>query len=498
MTSTLLRSVRRVPLDGEPSEPVDVLLADGSIAAVGPRLEPGDAEVVEGDGRWVAPGLWDEHTHFEQWAQAALRVDTAGTIDPADACRRVEAHLAALSGPADGLVIGFGHRMSSWSRPPIPGELDAVSGHHPVVLMAGDAHSGWLNSAAQRAFGVTGELQLEGDWFALMPRLAHEKADLDSARLRRVRELAALGVVGLVDLVMDDHLGPWQRLAAEGVALPRVDVGVFPSTLDEVIDLGLHSGAPLEGGDGLLRMGSLKIIADGSLSSLSAARRDADGVVSGHFAYSLGELVALQTRAREHGLTVATHAIGDACLGQVLDAYEASGATGTIEHAQLVDPADIGRLVRLGLAASVQPWHLVDDWRAMDELWAGRCDDAFPLRSLLDAGVPLRFGSDAPVAPLDPWRAMAAAVHRGAPDEPSWHPEQRLTAVEAFRASVRTRVAVGQPADVILLDANPLEPQADSATTAGRLLDRKVSAAYVAGTNILDGTGGLPSSVYVH
>ena len=80
MTATLLRSVRRVPLDGEPVEPVDVLLADGRIVALGVGLGHADAVIEEGDGRWIAPGLWDEHTHFEQWAQTALRVDTAGTF----------------------------------------------------------------------------------------------------------------------------------------------------------------------------------------------------------------------------------------------------------------------------------------------------------------------------------------------------------------------------------------------------------------------------------
>ena len=485
MTTTLLRSVRRVPLDGEPGDPVDVLLADGLIAAVGVDLDPSGAVVEEGDGRWIAPGLWDEHTHFEQWAQTALRVDTAGTSDPAEACRLVADHIATLAGSQDSLVVGFGHRMSSWSREPVTAELDAASGRHPVVLMAGDAHSGWLNTAAQRMYGVSFDgVCTEGDWFALMPRVADDPQALADARLRRIRELFALGVVGLVDLVMDDHLGPWQRLAADGVSLPRVDVGVFPSTLDEVISAGLRTGDPLPGGDGLLRMGSLKIIADGSLSSLSAARRDAYGVVSGHFAYTLDELVAMQRSAHAHGLTVATHAIGDACLSQGLDAYEASGAGGTIEHAQLVDRADIPRIVRLGLPLNVQPWHLVDDWRAMDSLWPGRTGDAFAFRSLLDAGVTLRLSSDAPVAPLDPWRAMAAAVHRNTPDLAPWHPEERITAREAFTASVRTRVAVGQPADLVLVDTDPTRPEPDSAAAASTLLGAQVLATYVRGSRV--------------
>jgi len=471
-----------VPLHDEPTEPVDVLLAGGRIVAIGVRLDPGDAVVEEGDGRWVAPGLWDEHTHFEQWAQTALRVDTAGTRSPSETCRLVAHHIAKLDGPDDSLVVGFGHRMSSWSGEAVTADLDAVSAAHPVVLMAGDAHSAWLNNAAQRLYGVSFDgICAEGEWFALMPRVDDDPTALAEARQRRVRELYALGVVGLVDMVMDDHLGPWQALAAQGVSLPRVQVGVFPSTLDEVIDAGLRTGDEVPGGDGLLRMGSLKIIADGSLSSLTAGVRDAHGDVHGHFAYMLDELVVLQSRARAHGLTVATHAIGDACLSQVLDAYEASGASGTIEHAQLLDPREVPRILRLGLPLSVQPWHLVDDWQAMDALWPGRCEDAFAFRSLLDAGVTLRLGSDAPVAPLDPWKAMAAAVHRNAPELESWHPDERITAAEAFRASVRTRVTVGQPADVVLLDKNPLAPQSSSSATAQHLLDTHVTHTYVAG-----------------
>lgn len=484
MTATLLRSVRRVPLDGESGEPVDVLLDEGRICAIGIGLDPGNAAVEECDGRWIAPGLWDEHIHFEQWAQAALRIDTSGSRSPEEACRLVAKHIATLDGPDDSWVIGFGHRLSAWKGEPTTSLLDAVSSTHPVVLMAGDAHSGWLNSEAQRRYGVSFDgVCTEGDWFGLMPHVADDPHALSHARLGRIQELFALGVVGVVDMVMDDYLGPWQALAAKGVVLPRVQIGVFPGTLDEVIAAGLRSGDEVPGGEGLLRMGSLKIIADGSLSSLTAARRDPRGNVSGYFAYTLAELVEMQVRARINGLSVATHAIGDASLSQVLDAYEKSGATGTIEHAQLMDRSEISRILRLGLPVSVQPWHLVDDWRAMDELWPGRCDDAFPFRSLLDAGVTLRLGSDAPVAPLDPWRAMAAAVHRNTPEVASWHPEECISAAEAFRASVRTRVAVGHVADVILLDTNPIETQPDTATTAQHLLSANVNATYIAGVS---------------
>ena len=112
---------------------------------------------------------------------------------------------------------------------------------------------------------------------------------------------------------------------------------------------------------------------------------------------------------------------------------------------------------RLGLTASVQPAHLLDDYQTTDRVWADRTDRCFTLRSLLDHGVEVALGSDAPVAPLDPWLAIATAVHRGLPGAEPWHPEQAITTAEAIAASVDgRRIAVGQPGDVALLDFDPL------------------------------------------
>jgi predicted amidohydrolase YtcJ len=112
---------------------------------------------------------------------------------------------------------------------------------------------------------------------------------------------------------------------------------------------------------------------------------------------------------------------------------------------------------RLGLTASVQPAHLLDDRPTMDRVWADRAERCFALRSLLDHGIRLALGSDAPVAPLDPWLAIAAAVHRGHPGDEPWQPGQAITVAKAIAASADgRRIAVGQPGDVALVDANPL------------------------------------------
>jgi hypothetical protein len=145
--------------------------------------------------------------------------------------------------------------------------------------------------------------------------------------------------------------------------------------------------------------------------------------------------------------------------------------------------ADVTEMGRLGVIASVQPAHLLDDRDVTELIWPDRADRCFPLRWMRDDGVELALGSDAPVSPLDPWLAMAAAVHRSADDRPAWHPEQAITAKEALAGSVdgRGSVRAGMPADLVLLDADPLDASGTSADQAARLRAMSVAATWVAG-----------------
>src|SRR5690606_30427127 len=129
-----------------------------------------------------------------------------------------------------------------------------------------------------------------------------------------------------------------------------------------------------------------------------------------------------------------------------------------MEHAQLVRGEDLGRFATLGVAASVQPEHAMDDRDVADHYWAGRTGRAFALRSLLDAGAELLLGSDAPVSPLDPWITLNAAVTRSRDGREPWHPEQAITVEEGLAASAHTLIDVGQVADLIAVDRDPYEP----------------------------------------
>ncbi len=169
-------------------------------------------------------------------------------------------------------------------------------------------------------------------------------------------------------------------------------------------------------------------------------------------------------KAHRHGIAAAIHAIGDEAATRVLDAFALTGARGSIEHAQLLLDGDADRLARLGVVASVQPEHAMDDRDVADRYWPGRTGRAFAVGTLLRAGATIAFGSDAPVAPLDPWLAIAAAVHRTRDGRDSWHPEQRIPLADALDASTGGRAAprVDDRADLVVLDVDPAT--ADAAT----------------------------------
>ncbi|MET4781481.1 amidohydrolase family protein [Glaciihabitans sp. UYNi722] len=464
MTSTLLRDARLV---GGPDRPQDVLVADGVVTAIADSLQPGTSEVVELDGRYLGPGLWDHHVHFSQWALVSQRLDISAATSAAEAAGMIATHL--LSQPDKAVqLVGFGFRDALWPDAPHRSLLDAVAPAVPVVLMSGDLHCVWLNSVALTLFGhpyhSTGVLR-EQDAFAVNTALSTIPDDLlDRWVDEAATAAAARGVVGIVDLEMSLTLDSWTRRVAAGTGRLRVDCGVYPEDLEAVIARGLRTGDALPGTDGLIRMGPFKIIIDGSLNTRTAACHDPfsgfehDPNPNGLLAYEFDELVAYLRRASSNGIVPAVHAIGDLANQLALDAFEAAGVGGGIEHAQLIAVTDFARFASLGVTASVQPEHAMDDRDIADLLWAGRTDRAFAFASLVEAGVTLHFGSDAPVAPLDPWVTMAAALSRSRDGRESWHPEQRTDARTSYAASTdgRTAVAVGDVADLVVTELDPL------------------------------------------
>ncbi|HEU5000104.1 MAG TPA: amidohydrolase family protein [Lapillicoccus sp.] len=494
MTASLLvRQVRLVPVGRGvpvvPDAPVDLRVEAGLVTEVGPAVAAtGVDDVLDAGGRWAIPGLWDHHVHLTTWSRTRATLDLAGTTGPEEVVARVREHVAGLAEPAPGLVTGFGYRSGAWSRVGTVAELDAVTGDVPVVLTSGDAHNGWLNSAALRLLGVedvTGPLA-ENDWFRLQPAITAqlERGGADTTALRAaIDDAVARGIVGVVDLEMPTSYRQWPSRVADGLDRLRIRASVYPEGLDDLLAAGVRTGDRL--GSELVTMGPFKVISDGSLNTRTARCCEpySDSGTRGTQNYDLDEMTTLLARATAGGLEIALHAIGDEAVDLALQAFAATGASGAVEHAQLVRLADLPRMARLGVRASVQPAHLLDDRDTTHRLWADRADRCFAFRSMVDAGVELALGSDAPVAPLDPWLAMAAAVHRSADGREPWNPAESLTPMQALAASTdgQPTIDVGSRGDVVLLDADPLVPQPSSGAAARILRGMPVAATIVAG-----------------
>jgi predicted amidohydrolase YtcJ len=456
----------------------DLVIANGMITGVAAGL-PAD-ESVDLDGRHVIPGLWDEHVHFGQHALAQRRVDLSGARTAREAADIMAVAVAAGVSQPGLPLAGAGFRDGLWPDEPTAALLDAVVGHEPVVLVSGDLHCCWLNSAALTLFGLgshpTGVLR-EDEAFPITNAMRNVPTDLLDAWVSEAAAVAATrGVVGVVDFEMSDNVVDWQRRVGAGFDSLRVDLSFYPEHLDAAIAAELRTGQRISE---LLTVGPFKIISDGSLNTRTAFCVDEypglEGQPNSHGILTVPPhlLRPLLQKAKDAGFLPAVHAIGDEANRLALDAFEAVGCHGRIEHAQLLLEVDYPRFAELGVVASVQPEHAMDDRDVADRYWGGRTGRAFAMRSLLDAGARLLLGSDAPVAPLDPWVSVSAAVGRSRDGLAPWHPEQAITVAEALAASTRTTVLVGQVADLAILDLDPFAASADelrSMPVAGTLL----------------------------
>src|SRR5688500_2463590 len=357
MTSFLLRDARLVDLDGggKPESPVDLRIVDGTVADVGPGLAADGLPEVAAEGRWLLPGLWDQHVHLTQWSLTAARLDLAGARSAEQAVAAVRERLAEWP---DTPVIGWGHRPTDWPEDPLVSTLDAIDTDQPVVLIAGDGHHGWLNTVALMTLALPSRegVVAEGEWFAAYARLALMLGDDGTgaeALLRTQEQAAARGVVGVTDLEFAGGPDQWIERWETGAGLLRVRVATYADGLDDVIGRGLRTGDVLPGCDDRARMGPLKIISDGSLNTKTAwccepyAGPSPLGFPHGSPNQTPDELRDLLRRATAHGLEVAVHAIGDRAVGEALDAIEQTGSRGSIEHAQLVRREDVRRMAAL-------------------------------------------------------------------------------------------------------------------------------------------------------
>ncbi|MFN4019536.1 MAG: amidohydrolase [Erythrobacter sp.] len=454
---------------------------------------------LDGKGKVMVPGMIDAHVHVMDIGFAALTLDLSDTASLEDALARIKAF--AQENPGRPWILGRGWNQEKWGlgRFPTAAELDAVVADRPVWLERADNHASWANTLAITTAGVTAKtpdpaggriirdargapagvfidnaVQLVGK---LVPPPRPEDRDLAFARAQEV--LLAKGVTAVAD--MGTELADWNTFRRAGDA-GRLQIRIMAyadgfATLETIAGpeptLWLY--------DDKLRMGGIKLYLDGALGSrgavLKAPYHDDPGT-KGLPLLTPSQLRNLMSRAGMDNFQTAVHAIGDAANAEVLAAIEELSESykgdrrWRIEHAQIVDPADLPQLGRHGIIASMQPLHQTSD-RLMAEarLGPGRLEGAYAWRSVMTVGGRLAFGSDAPVEPADPWAGMAAAISRtDTAGEPfgGWFPQQtvsREAALAGFTADAAYagfaegrfgRLVPGERADFLLIDRDPL------------------------------------------
>lgn len=496
-------------------------IAQGHIVAVGSEREARATlagQPVEGidlRGRTVIPGLTDAHVHITWYGLSRRQVRLSDTRSLPEALARIGQQAQQLA-PTSWL-LGGGWNHTDWGEAwPTCADLDRVCPHAPAMLMRKDGHSIWVNSRALALAGIDhttpdppeGQIQRDaagqptGILLEAAQELVRGKVPPPTAEERLAATYDAMQEAlsyGLTSLHIPPSPDPddgqqtmadLHVLAARGNLPLRCLAHIALRELEAALALGLRSGL----GDRWLRLGGVKIFADGSLGSETAALLApyAGRQHQGSTLLPPHELAAVVRRASSGGINVVVHAIGDAANRHVLDAIEqAQQAAGQdsashhteppamphrIEHAQLVHPADIPRFAALGVIASMQPVHATSDMHMAARLWGQRCATAYALRALHAAGATLALGSDAPVEPLNPWLGIHAAVTRQRPDNTppgGWYAEQALSlhetlhgfcigpAIASAEATHKGRLAPGMLADMAILPADPfaLPPQ---------------------------------------
>ena len=427
--------------------------------------------LLNGRGRTLIPGLIDAHGHVMGLGFNALQLDLSDTNSLEEALGRIRAYAAA--NPTPRWIVGRGWNQERWGlgRFPTAGDLDSIVGDRPIWLERVDGHAGWANSVAMREAGVNaasrapegGRIERAGPApnaapsgvfvdaaMALVDRAvpAPLPVQRDTAFARAQEILLANGLTTVAD--MGTSAEDWNTIRRVGdVGQLRVRILSYASGIDNLVAIAGQRPTPWLY-DGRLRMVGVKLYLDGALGSrgawLKQDYRDAPGQ-RGLPLISDTVLKNLMSRAAMDNFQVAVHAIGDAAIAELLAAIEDMSDTYNgdrrwrIEHAQIVDPADLPRFAGHGIIASMQPVHQTSDMRMAEaRMGLERLQGAYAWRSMIDNRVPLAFGSDFPVESPNPFPGLAAAISRedanGNPPG-GWLPQQRLTMEQAFAAFTR-------------------------------------------------------------
>ncbi|MFZ6818396.1 amidohydrolase [Undibacterium sp. Ji22W] len=454
-------------------------------------------KMINANGKRVMPGFNDAHVHFADGGNSLSEVSLKDATSTQEFAQRIAAHSANL--PAGEWVLGGNWDDQAFTQPSLPTRqiIDARVSERPVFVTRYDGHMAVANSVVLKLAGINkdtpelpgGEIVRDEDGnptgllkdaamdyvFKVMPEPSPEK------RLRTIRaglQLAAqLGVTSLQDMNPPyADIAAYAELAERGELSSRMYVAPMLLQGEDIRKIGIRRGF----GSDYLRMGALKAYADGSLGSSTAYFHEPyldAPQTRGLLAAEMQPIDGMRERmilADKAGLQLCIHAIGDDAIAAILDLFEdvikINGPRDRrfrIEHAQHVAEKDFARFGQLGVIASVQPYHAIDDGRFVDKrIGQARASRTYAFRSFLQHGVKLAIGTDWTVAPLDPMSAIHAAVTRSTLDgqhPQGWYPEQKLTVAEVVRAytmgsayaefqeHVKGSITPGKLADIVIL-----------------------------------------------
>jgi predicted amidohydrolase YtcJ len=478
--------------------------------------------MVDLDGKFVVPGFIDNHAHFISGGFQLQSVDLRHARDEIEFTRIIRERAERHPGR---WITGGDWDHDGWPGAALPTRelIDRFTPSTPVFVSRYDGHMGLANSRVLEMAGITRETPdpsgghivkdpstgeptgilkdaaMSKVWSLIPPPTEEEMLDAAGLALAEAR---SVGLTSIQDISAAEHIATYQKLKEQGALTARLYCRLPLRRWKELADRTVRAAT----GDEWIRVGSLKAFVDGSLGSSTAlffepylsdpsTRGLPSDVLAG------GDLERWAMAADSAGLQLSIHAIGDSANSLLLDLFERIVQRNPqwdrrlrIEHAQHIDPRDFERFARLGVIASVQPYHAIDDGRwAETRIGPERCKTTYPFKSFLDHGVRMCFGSDWTVAPLDPLLGLYAAVTRRTTDgkHPNgWVPDQRILIEQAIRAYTlesayaayeeddKGSLSKGKFADFVVLSHNLLE--IDSA----EILDVRVEMTVVGGRTV--------------
>jgi predicted amidohydrolase YtcJ len=454
-----------------------VAIKDGRILSLGDEALRLDGPKRDLEGRTVVPGFTDSHIHLIYYGNSKLRwADLGGCRSISEIQDRLRKH--AEERPSEWILgIGFDHEILAERRFPTRHDLDEVSGGKPVFIVRLCGHACVANSKAIEFAGPerlpypgreTG-LFTENDpgpiWLKIPDTTFEQTVEATLYAANQARATGITCVHALID--SDNDLKAIRHLHGSGKLPIRFYVQVSYEMFTKLKDEGFKSGM----GDDMMRIGSAKIFADGSMGASTAALTE-DFLDSpgnrGILLHTDEQLAEMVRNVHLAGWQAAIHAIGDRAVGQAVDAIESalketreSNATRRhrIEHASILSEELVERMARLKIVAAVQPQFIITDFWTINRIGPERNRWAYPFKTMIEKGIPMSLGSDCPVERLDAFELIHRAVNRN-----EYSPNERLSVEEvirlyalggahaSFQESVRGSLETGKLADIVILD----------------------------------------------